>query len=66
MNAKATSPLPLRSRNSNPSLLRLLRRQIWLRWLQLGVILLGSLCPPFYSFTSAVYVPDSSDPLVVV
>ena len=32
----------------------------------MGVIWVASLCPPFYSFTSATYVPDSSDPLVPV
>lgn len=46
----------------HPSSLRSLRRQHWIKWLQITTVFLWSLFPPFYSPAPAAYSPDSQSP----
>ena len=44
------------------STLRSLRRQHWIKWLQITTVFLWSLFPPFYTPAPAAYTPDSQSP----
>jgi hypothetical protein len=46
----------------HPSSLRSLRRQHWIKWLQITTVFLWSLFPPFYTPAPAAYTPDSQSP----
>ena len=46
----------------HPSSLRSLRRQHWIKWLQITTLFLWSLFPPFYTPAPAAYTPDSQSP----
>jgi hypothetical protein len=43
-----------------------LRRQQWVKWVQLVTVLVWSLFPPFYSPVNAIWVPSAADPMVPV